>query len=292
VEQLQFAKNYQANQTLRISFNDLAKTTLGINFEPWYEKGFWTNRYEPYSFIDGVKVVANVSVNKLDLIINGELKKAIQIGTVMTHSHYQNRGLSKRLMNKVLGDYEEQVDVIYLFANHSVLDYYPKFGFKAVDEHLFSMKFSGSINASSHIEKLNPTCSRDLAFIYEFAKKRQPISQYLSTSNTAELVMFYSMYVFPENIVYLKDENVIIIYKQEGDTLHLYDVISQIPFQIDSVLAGIADEKTMKVVFYFTPELTLDVEYEKYDDSGAMFVKLNEDVKLPKKFKHPMISQA
>lgn len=40
-------------------------------------------------------------------------------------------------MNKVLEEYENKYDYMYLFANESVLDFYHKFGFKPVEEHLF-----------------------------------------------------------------------------------------------------------------------------------------------------------
>lgn len=137
MQELIFMKNYKNNEVLRKSFFELAVNTFEINFEDWYQQGYWGERYIPYSYVDGDQVIANVSVNILELIIHGEKKKAIQIGTVMTHPDYRGKGLSTRLMNKVLAEYENKYDYMYLFANESVLDFYPKFGFKPVEEHLF-----------------------------------------------------------------------------------------------------------------------------------------------------------
>ena len=93
-------KDYKNDEYLRKSLMSLLQWYLEILFEDWYQKGFWNNRYIPFSYIDGDKVVANVSVNVLNLVINGEKKDAIQIGTVMTHPDYRKRGLSASLLKK------------------------------------------------------------------------------------------------------------------------------------------------------------------------------------------------
>jgi len=162
VQEPQFVKNYRDDEVLRKSFSVLAMGTFEISFEEWYQKGFWNERYIPYSYVQGDQVVANVSVNSLDLVIEGEQKRAIQIGTVMTHPDYRRRGLSASLMNKVLEDYENQYDVMYLFANESVLDFYPRFGFQAVDEQLFTMNATPSQLEPTGIRRLNVNDVDDL----------------------------------------------------------------------------------------------------------------------------------
>lgn len=97
------------------SLSDLAKLIFGINLGDWDEK------YIPFSYVEGNKVIANVSANVLDLIVQGEKISALQIGTVMTHPDYRNRGLSASLMENVLKEYENKNELIYLFANHRLL---------------------------------------------------------------------------------------------------------------------------------------------------------------------------
>ena len=77
-KELNLVKGYQEHEGLRKSFNDLASNVFGISFEAWYQKGYWTPKYIPFSYIDGEKVVANVSVNQIDLVINGENKRGLQ----------------------------------------------------------------------------------------------------------------------------------------------------------------------------------------------------------------------
>ncbi|WKK99868.1 GNAT family N-acetyltransferase [Paenibacillus amylolyticus] len=158
-------------------FFELAVNTFEINFEDWYQQGYWGERYIPYSYVDGDQVIANVSVNILELIIHGEKKKAIQIGTVMTHPDYRGKGLSTRLMNKVLEEYDNKYDYMYLFANESVLDFYPKFGFKPVEEHLFSINYTAKKSPEpANIRKINVTNAVDLRLIQKLASERLPVS--------------------------------------------------------------------------------------------------------------------
>ena len=77
MKELKYLKDYKHDEGLRKSFIELAAKVFGINFEEWYQKGFWNNHYIPFSYMDGDKVVANVSVNVLNLVINGEKKRCI-----------------------------------------------------------------------------------------------------------------------------------------------------------------------------------------------------------------------
>jgi hypothetical protein len=86
--------NYKDNEILRKSFNGLSQNIFEINFEEWFQKKLWNDKYECYSIKMGNKIISNVSVNKLKFIVNGEIKSALQIGTVMTSKEYRKKGLS------------------------------------------------------------------------------------------------------------------------------------------------------------------------------------------------------
>ena len=60
---MQIIKKYRDKEELRKSFNELAKKTFGLNFEDWYQNGFWGDNYNPYSIVMDGRIVANVSVN-------------------------------------------------------------------------------------------------------------------------------------------------------------------------------------------------------------------------------------
>jgi predicted acetyltransferase len=87
-------------------------------------------------------VVANVSVNKMEFIANEKSEKYLQLGTVMTEKKYRNRGFIKTIMQEIEKDYYDIIDGIYLFANDSVLEFYPKFGYKKSTEYQYSKVIS------------------------------------------------------------------------------------------------------------------------------------------------------
>lgn len=94
-------KGYQQNDEMRNSFNTLALETFKLNFEDWYQNGFWGDNYIPYSIIFDGQVIANVSVSLTNMIFEGEVKNFIQLGTVMTAKEYRNKGLIRQIMNEI-----------------------------------------------------------------------------------------------------------------------------------------------------------------------------------------------
>ncbi|MFD2681734.1 GNAT family N-acetyltransferase [Bacillus seohaeanensis] len=290
---LTLLKDYKSNEKLRKSFNELATSVFGINFEEWYQKGYWNNRYIPFSYVDGTKVVANVSVNILDFVIDSERKKAIQIGTVMTHPDYRNRGLSRSLMNKVLEAYENNYDFMYLFANQNVLEFYPKFGFTSVKEYQFSMEYSPSQSDLTGIHKLDGNKMEDLQFIYKFASERIPVSQAFGTQNSQGLLMFYCVYVFPNTIYYLEKEEAIVIFEQEDKQLNIFDIVSKREVKIDTILAKITNSDSNKIVFHYTPDYKgLDIQSDIFNGDDVLFVKTKANNQFPLQIKHPLTSRA
>ncbi|MFD1736491.1 GNAT family N-acetyltransferase [Bacillus salitolerans] len=293
MEEIKFVKEIKNNEKYRSGFNELASQIFGIDFEPWYQYGYWTDRYEPYCYTISNRIVANVSVNKLDLIINGERKRAIQLGTVMTHPDYRNQGLSASLMKKIADEYESHYDMFYLFANSTVLDYYPKFGFRAVDEYKWTMNYSRKQTPSRSLQRLNGRNKDDLDFIYQFATERIPCSNKFGTDHTENLLMFYCMYVFPEHIHYIEEDDTIVIYQGAGDEIHIYDVICKKETDMLKVIDRITMMETQKVILHFTPYHCDQESFtrEKFYGSEVLFVKTNA-VTLPLYFKHPITSQA
>jgi len=294
VHDLIFIKDYKDNELVRKSFNELAAIIFGgLNFEKWYKAGYWTDKYNPYSFLDGDQIVANVSVSEIDLVVDGQEKRAIQIGTVMTHPDYRNKGLSRELMNRVIEDYENKHDIMYLFANHKVLDFYPKFGFKPVTEYQYSMDFNLNLNKNASLHKLDCQNIDDLHFIHKFVSERQPVSMEFGTKNTTGLFMFYCLYVFSKDLYYIKDENVIVIYQNKKEVLHIYDMVSSEEFDIVKVLQSIANQETKKIVFHYMPDYKgFSYEKEAFHDDTVLFVRCNTDLLIPKYCKHPVTSQA
>lgn len=136
--ELPAGKKYQGLYGNRTSFDALAQRVFGLSFEQWYRDGYWTDRYKPYVLLDGGTVVASIAVNRMQTMWRGKGRSYIQLGTVMTDPQYRKQGLSRCLMEQVLRDYCRSCDAVYLFANDSALDFYPRFGFERAVEYQFS----------------------------------------------------------------------------------------------------------------------------------------------------------
>lgn len=268
--------NYKDDVTLRNSFNSLTEKTYGFNFEQWYEDGYWGHKYVPYSLLDGDKVVSNVSISVIDFLILGEQKRYVQIGTVMTDEEYRGQGLSRALMELVLKKWENKCDLIYLFANDSVLDFYPKFGFEVCDEYQYSINKTKE-NKSEKIRKMSMDNDSDREVIYNMACNTIPLSK-ASMKNNTSLIMFYCTYFMKDNIYYLENYDTVVICEFDEDILYLQEVLSRKEVKLDNIINAMMNEKTKKVVLGFTPK---DISsYEKTlvnEEDTTLFIKIGKD---------------
>ena len=67
-------KKVRNNPAARKAFNELAIQVFQLSFESWYENGYWTDAYIPYTLMDGDTAAANISVNTMKTIWNGQIK--------------------------------------------------------------------------------------------------------------------------------------------------------------------------------------------------------------------------
>ncbi|MBQ7944709.1 MAG: GNAT family N-acetyltransferase [Lachnospiraceae bacterium] len=252
----QVIKNYRDNEALRHSFNELAGKTFGLDFEDWYQNGFWGDNYNPYSIVIDGKVVANVSVNKTDMLIDGEIKHLLQLGTVMTDEEYRNQGLSRMIMEQIDADYAGKVDGIYLFGNDSVVEFYPRFGFVKGEEYLYSKKVS--LTGESQLEQIimdKPVVWKQLTD----AMQRSVFHGSMDMVHNNELIMFYVSKFMQENVYYHKTTDTYVIAEIEENSLLIHNVFSSTITALDEVIKLFGKDIT-EVTLGFAP-----MECESYD---------------------------
>ena len=118
------------------------------------------------------------------------------------------------------------------------------------------------------------TIKNDLALLEKFAENRHVNSMILDVEHNESLLMFYFTVVFHEAIFYVEDLETIVLMEEEEDTLHIFDIISFNAQNEEAVLASIVKETTKKVVFYFTPDFTIEGMTATImpNDDDALFV--------------------
>jgi len=287
-----YASYFKDDDQLRSSFNSLTRKTYGFDFEEWYKNGYWQDRYIPYALLDGDNIISNVSVNVIDFFVMGEKKRFIQIGTVMTDKEYRNQGLNRFLMERVLEDWKEKCDLIYLFANDSVLDFYPKFGFNPAEEYQYSKEIF-SQNTTSNVTKLNMSNANDKKFLFDTINESKVFSQ-LAMLGNASLVMFYCTSFMKQSVYYIKDLDAIAIAEFNDNTLYLNDVFCKREIPLDDIIAALVNNEIKLAVLGFTPVDTtsFNAKLLKEEDTTLFVMKDGREIFEDKKLMFPVLSHA
>lgn len=266
---MEIVKNYRHNAALRQSFNALAEATFGLNFEQWYRDGFWGDNYNPYSVVLEGEVIANVSVNRTDMVIDGQRRRLYQLGTVMTAESCRRRGYIRAIMAEIEKDIAD-ADGVYLFANDNVLEFYPKFGFTRGKEHIYSKAVSQTgENRMRQVIMDGPE---------NWEKLRRAMEE--STFPTAcrmvdnpGLIFFYAAQFMRECVWYSEALDTWAIAELEEGVLTLHEVFAAKEISLDDVIADFGSE-VKETVLGFAPADPAGFECREYhEDDCTFFVK-------------------
>lgn len=283
-----YIKSYKDNDKMRKSLNELTEKTFGFNFEDWYSNGFWGDKFIPYSLVDGDKVIAHVSVNIMDFDLDGTEKHYIQIGTVMTDKNYRGQGLSRYLMERVIDEYKENSDGIYLFGGDSVINFYPKFGFLRSKE----FQYSKDVYLKNNIKKIQKVDMSDKVNWRDFLSTvSSSVSNDRFTMNNPGLIAFWTRW--SSSVYYLAEEDTYIIADVKGENLFIKQIIASHKVNLETVINSFEND-IKKVTLGFTPYdavgYTID-EYHKEDCSLFILGKNLESIEN-KKLIFPTLSHA
>lgn len=295
-----FSSSVKNNDILRASFNELTRNTFCFDFTDWYEKGHWGEMYIPNAMLDGDKVVSNISVNLMQFDLCGITKNYIQLGTVMTDTNYRGQGLNRRIMEHILKEYECKADGLYLFANNSVVNYYPKFGFRPIKEYEYYIPLSSSDVINPYkLEKVDMTqkeqCERLYSLIKSYPDNANSINEndgmYMSCN--LGLYQFWFAAEFGDSIYYLPENNAYVVASVEGKVLHIHQIFGRQTVEITR-LAKSFGENIEEAVLDYTPahkENFLVREHRK--DDCTLFI-LGDDLQRIEKDKmmFPVMSHA
>jgi GNAT superfamily N-acetyltransferase len=287
-EEYYFIKAYKDNTKYRQSLNKLVRATYDFDFEEWYQQGYWSDKYRPYSLVHNEEVVANISVSTIDFLIEGKLYHTVQIGTVMTAEAYRKKGLSKVLMNKVLEEYENSYDLIYLYANDSVLEFYPKFGFTQAEEYNYTKNLIQGEKKYSY-RKLDRKELSDRAILLRIVTNNNLSSRIAMVGNPG-LDMFYLISFMSENIYYIEELDLLAVAENDGDNMFLLDVFCEQEFNMDEVIHSLMNNGTKKVTLGFTPFDDTSYTCELLKEEGTTFFIKGNNINNRGRF--PILSHA
>ena len=282
----QFIRDYKNNNKYRMSFNNLAKKTFGIDFEAWYQQGFWDDNYICYSFIKDDEIVSNVSLSTMELIIDGKIQKAIQIGTVMTDPDYRRQGLAYQLINKIIEDYVEIYEMFFLAADDEAVPLYNKCGFKSSIENQYIIDLTGYRLLDKPIEPVDISPNS----LLEIKKQSKPLSDILSAKGAESILMFYYTHGF-RNHIYQPHDDVYVIFEIKGDMLHLYDILSPRQINLQELIEEIVPKEVGRVFCHFTPDQPIKNLESHIDKNSSWMIRTKSNKEFPKSARFPRIAQ-
>jgi len=285
-----YISNAIQNDDFRESYFNLVQQVFGLDFKPWYQTGFCKNGFIPYTLFDGDTAVSSVGIVISNFLWQGKPRNYVQISTIATAPEYRGRGLSRFLMEKVMSEWKDKCDCMYLYANDSVVDFYPKFGFIPVYEYKYSMPLTKKVGA---FRKLDLSIKSDVDLLIRKHKQSNPFSL-LTMNENIEMMLFHCISFLSDNIYYIEKCDAVVIAEHEDDVMFCYDIYSGISSDIHELLGIVALDGTKNVTLGFTPKTEASFTVEESDENDSKFFVLNgkENILHDNKLTFPFLSRA
>lgn len=292
---IKFISHYNINEQYTTSFNELAYYLFDTDLTTWLEKGFDVNTVIPFSYVYQDKVIANATANLLHITIDGSTYKTVQISTVMTHPDFRNNGLSKALLHKIIQTYEQEIDFFYLYANETVLNFYPKVGFKRGADYSLTLSAKSLIKNKPHfqLKRLNMENTSDYSLIERIINQRHTALNCMDINNGASILLFQLLIEMDDIIYYIQEEDMIVIFEIDGHILHLYDVISIKSYDLQEIISRLIPLSVKEIHCYFESKAD-HMKIQKrmiYPNDDVLFTKAAL-TSVPKELYFPLTSRA
>lgn len=279
------------NPQLKQSFFKLAQETFSLQFEHWDALGYWNDTYCPYTLEENGEIVANVSTSVGTLILDGNHYQAIQIGTVMTKQSHRNKGLATRLMNIVLEEVKH-ADFVYLFANDTVLDFYPKFGFERRQQVSYRFDTAALNLQPTDIKRLDITDEKSRQLLYDMITHRMPVSVKLGILQNEDILMFHAVTHLKNNIYSAPKLNAFVIAKELEDRVVILDIISKYPIDVFDVIKQLPIKQSKVELGFEVDNSSIELKQILNFETGMMFVREQKNTPFPNHIVFPVTAMA
>jgi predicted N-acetyltransferase YhbS len=262
----------------------------GLDFRPWVLRRGWTSAYEAHALAEGDEIVANVSVMRMRVLIGGREIRGAQLGAVGCVPEVRGHGLMRPLLERVLAQLESEVDLVFLYANDGVLDFYPRFGFRRVRESDFELDLAldPALTPARRLDLDDP--SQRGAWLTACAQSLPPTERF-GVRDHGSVALWHACNFYPRGVHVLSEGDTYAVAVQRGDTLHLLDLAARQRFDLRSVLPRLIREPIARVRFGFCPERWCPEARAVGPSDEALFVLGGPAAFPAEPFKLPMLAQ-
>lgn len=228
----------------------VAQVFTQADFRRWCEWRQWNEDYLAFSvFLDG-RVVANASAMRMRLVIEGADVDGWQLGAVGCLPDLRGRGLARAAMHAALAHCGDQP--VLLFANDSVLDFYPRFGFTPAPQSLFALDWQTRPEPvqAPVLDLADPSVR---AAFLRVAASARPLSQRFGARDYGRTATWYAANGYASPLRRL-DEDVWVFAQTEDSVLTIEDVFASAPVDWPAAIGRLIDQPIREMRFGFTPE--------------------------------------
>jgi predicted N-acetyltransferase YhbS len=222
------------------------------NWQVWLDRGGWTTDYEVFALLDGDQIVSSVGRSRMQLIHNGHAVAGYQLGAVGTLPHYRGRGLARRLMDEIVGELDHPDQPIILYANDSVVDFYPRFGFRRIAQKQ-SVADVSIAPAKMPAARFDPGDAAHRPKLRNLFGRAMPIRGPLSAANYYSIALWH-LSCSPISAFWLPEFDALVAATTKNERLIVHDVIAARPFDLNGALPRLIERPVTRVEFCFDTE--------------------------------------
>jgi len=278
-----------ADREWQEAFIEFVPRVFPISFGRWTAYGGWDDTYRAFALADGERIVASASLARMDLVLHGKPVRGWQLGAVGTVPAYRRRGLQRSIMQRLLAQCPAE-DLIFLFANDSVLEFYPRFGFQRRRESLFGAEHHAAPSGTP-LRTLDASNADDRALLLRIAAEAQPITSLFGARDYGRTLLWYLCNFRGDHMRYVAEHDSIIVSTQVGDTLYVYDILTRAAFDLAGQLPRLIEAPIERLEFAFTPSRDWpSAEPTREYTESALFTRGPHQLpEIP--FKYPTLAQ-
>ncbi len=234
------------------------------------QNGFLSPHVVPFGIFENNQALSILNATRMDIWSGSSTLRAVQLGTVATHPEMRGRGYSAQLMRHVVAHYASSIDLMFLFANDTVLEFYPKFGFEPCSETTYAMAVAAR-GESPRFRKLNVDKPEDMAKVFDRISRRVTIARSFCVLDYSFLARWYCQKFYSDGLYYDQSRDLLLVASQEGSTLVIYDIVADRldeDFLIEFAFAGVTE-----VVLQFIPDRFRGDFTPRTDNDSLLFVR-------------------
>ncbi|MBZ4420370.1 GNAT family N-acetyltransferase [Myxococcus sp. RHSTA-1-4] len=220
------------------------------SFRRWCEWGEWDDAYRAFSVVEDSRVLANASVMRMRLLLEGREVTGFQLGAVGCLPAQRGRGLARVAMEAALAFCGEAP--VLLFANPTVLQFYPRFGFVPWRQDVFSAPHE-AVPAGTPAPTLDLSDAGVRAGLAALSDEGLPVTERFGARGYSTIASWYAANGFSRPLRRLT-EDAWVFAGVEGDTLYVDDIFARAPFDLRAWIPRLIDRPIRSIQLGFTPE--------------------------------------